>query len=71
MKFDPCGWLQRYHFVVINTYFIYVKMQTYPERLYWPNFTAYTAVQHSPNLLWTLDVCTQGGWLKDCVIKYV
>ena len=27
MEFDPCRWLQRCCFVIINTYLIYMKMQ--------------------------------------------
>ena len=49
-KFDPCGCLQSVCFVVINTYFVYVKTVTYPKWLYSVIFTANTTVQHSANL---------------------
>ena len=49
-EFHLCESLQRYHFVVINTYWIYVKMQTYLDRLYRLIFTAYTTIQHTPLL---------------------
>ena len=50
-EFHLCESLQRYHFVVTNTYCIYVNMQTYLDRLYRLIFTAYTTIQHTPNLL--------------------
>ena len=49
--FDLGGWLHRCCFVVINTYSIYVKTQMHSKDFTGSFFTAYMAVQHSPNLL--------------------
>ena len=35
----PCRWLQMYCLVVINTYYGYMKMQTYPTKTLWSNFS--------------------------------
>ena len=46
MKLDWCGWPQKCRFVITT---IWMKMQTYSEKLYRLIFTAYMAVWHSPN----------------------
>ena len=51
MEFDPCRWLQRCCFVIINTYMKNAK------RLHGGSFfKAYMTVQHSSNLLKTLKL---------------
>ena len=54
-EFNPSEWLQRYCIVVITTYCTNMKMQTYPKRLNRFIFIAYMVVQHSSNLLYTLN----------------
>ena len=49
--FDKCRWLQRCRFVVIDTYCVYVKTQTFLEILYRLILHRYSKVWHPPELL--------------------